>query len=82
MTGSSFSMTRDMGVDAIHHLQIHPRRGESVIARGEATLFPDRYAFRPAARRTLVELGCLGSCSWTSRFADVIAERRAERPGA
>lgn len=56
MTATSFSMTRDLGVDSIHHLQINPRRGESVVARGEATLFPDRYAFRAAARRTVVEL--------------------------
>lgn len=30
----------------------------------------------------LIELGCLGSCSWRSRFAGVIAERKAERLGA
>lgn len=30
----------------------------------------------------LIELGCFGSCSWRSRFAGVIAERKAERLGA
>ena len=31
MTTTSFSMTRDLGSDSIHHLQINPRSGESVV---------------------------------------------------
>lgn len=56
MTATSFSMTRDMGVDSIHFLQCNPHKGEHVIAAGEVALFPDRYAFRSAARATLREL--------------------------